>query len=228
MQSTFHLYPAILTTNEVVAQSQLTMCSTFETCSIVQIDVIDGIFADNLTISPLDFPALTYNGLGIDVHLMVEEPLDFVYELVSVKDVVPIRAVIIQPERVSGMLSVLEEIRQQDWKVGVSLNVGTDVDDIMAELSDYLEHISIWQVMGVPAGFQGQRFNPGSVSTLTRLVELLPTNHESEILLDGGVSPDTLDAVLRVGATGVVVGSYLWKHQDPLEQWHHLLQKIAE
>lgn len=222
------IYPAILTTNEVVAQSQLTMAATFPGCQIVQIDVIDGWFADNLTISPLDFPALTFDSLGIDLHLMVEEPLDFVYELVSIKDLVPIRTVIVQPERVSGLNSVLEEIRQQDWRIGISLDLGTDVEDIFEEVEAFHEEIAIWQVMGVKAGFQGQRFHPEALETVRHLKKKLSDHFAGELLVDGGIKPENLPILFESGATGSVVGSFLWRHLNPLDQWQQLQTLLAK
>ncbi len=223
--SDFKLYPAILTMSDIIAQSQLTISDTLETAEVTHIDVVDGWFADNLTISPSDFAGYEYGDNKIDVHLMVEEPLDYVYELIAVKDTVPVRAVIVQAERVSGLVSVLEEIRQQGWQAGVSINIGSDVEDVIEDVGEFAGHVSIWQAMGVPAGFQGNRFNVEALATLQTIVTMAGGLYK-ELLVDGGIQPEILHKIIKAGATGAVVGSFIWKAQNPVVQWDILRAEL--
>lgn len=225
--SDFSLYPAILTLSDVVAQSQLTISDTLDGAEVTHIDVIDGWFADNLTISPTDFAGYQYGDNKVDVHLMVEEPLDYVYELQMVKQSVPVRAVIVQAERVSGLVSVLEEIRQQGWQPGVSINIGSDVQDIIDEVGEFAGHIPIWQVMGVPAGFQGNKFHEEALATLTTVVENVGGLY-GELLVDGGIQPTVLPSIKKAGATGAVVGSYIWKAAEPATRWDELRHVVLK
>lgn len=219
--SDFKLYPAILTMSDIIAQSQLTISDTLEGADVTHIDVLDGYFADNVTISPSDFAGYQFGDNKVDVHLMVEEPLDYVYELIAVKAQVPVRAVIVQAERVSGLVSVLEEIRMNQWLPGVSINIGSDTEDIIEEVGEFAGHVPIWQVMGVPAGFQGNTFNDTALTTLKTVVETVGGLY-TELLVDGGIQPEILKKIQKAGATGAVVGSYIWKAQDPAVQWETL------
>lgn len=219
--SELKLYPAILTMSDVIAQAQLTISDTLEGAEMTHIDVVDGWFADNLTISPADFENYIYGDNKIDVHLMVEEPLDYVYELVAVKQSVPIRAVIVQAERVSGLVGVLEEIRANQWLPGVSINIGSDAEGIIDEVGEFAGQVPIWQVMGVPAGFQGNTFNAEALSTIKVLTENVGGLYK-ELLVDGGITPEIIRQLQKAGATGAVIGSFLWKAKEPVEQWNLL------
>lgn len=221
------LYPAILTTNDVVAQSQLTMTQAFET-PVVHIDVVDGFFADTLTISPLDFPKYQFHDLQLDVHIMAEEPLDYVYELVSVADFLPIRAVIVQVEHLSSIANVVEEIKSHQWQVGISLALGTDVESIFQEIQAENLELDLWQVMGVQVGAQGGKFRPEALAMLKEIRASLPAGYSGEIILDGGVNPERLPAIRQAGANGVAVGSFLWNSQDPNARWQELKETVLK
>lgn len=216
MSSDLKIYPSILTGSAETAQEQLHRLDGDKLQELgvvaVQFDVIDGQFADNLTLSPLDIAELDFNGWQCDLHLMVDEPLDFVFETESVKDRLPIRAVIGQVEHMSYQVPFLEEVRQQDWKVGLSLDLHTPVEAI-DEAS--WQHLDIVQVMGNYAGKQGQPFNPAALETIKEVAaEIKVRGLSCELLLDIGANPENIDQLYKAGVTGICPGSLLWKSES--------------
>lgn len=211
-ESTFLIYPAILTESIQLAQSQVMAISAVPKIRTVQIDVIDGQYADNVTITPSDLPEIDFSELSCDLHLMTEEPLDFLHEAIAVRELVPVRAVIGQIERMSHQRDFLLSVKEQSWVPGLSLDLFTPVDEIDDQAWDSLD---IVQLMGVEAGFQGQSFNPLVLKKIKELQKVAKEHNRSiEICIDGGVSLEVVEELRRAGATSVVVGSGIWEQQD--------------
>ena len=210
-----HLYPAILTDSLKQVRAELDAVGEIEGIEVFQVDVIDGNFADNLTVTPVDLTEIDFGQEQIDLHLMVEEPLDYVYEAIGHKDALPIRAVIAQVEKMSHQRPFIEEVKQNQWKVGLSLDLYTPLESI-DEAS--WEEINIIQLMGIEAGFQGQKFHQSILFKLEELRQLLKKhNRNPEIVVDGGVKFDNLQPLLDAGADSVVIGSGLWNSDNARE-----------
>lgn len=210
------LYPGILVGTAAQAQQELDEIREIPGVEVFQIDVIDGIFADNATITPSDLQEINFHKERIDLHLMVEEPLDYVYECDSLSVELPIRAVIAQVERMSFQEPFLDEIIKHDWLPGLSLDLYTPVEAI-DEAS--WEKLKVVQLMGIEAGFQGQEFHSGVLYKIEEVVAEIENRglEELEIIIDGGVKFGNLQPLLNAGADAVVVGSGLWKTQNARE-----------
>jgi ribulose-phosphate 3-epimerase len=206
------IYPAILTDSTAQANEQLATVQEIGDIETVQIDIIDGRFADNLTISPADFTELEFGELTCDLHIMTEEPMDFVFELLENKNEVPVRAVIGQVERMSNQHFFLEEIQKHEWLPGLSLDLFTPVEAIDETSWQYVKVI---QLMGVEAGFQGQKFND---LVIEKIVELHTVGREFgaefEVIIDGGITLKVAEKLSGEGIDGLVVGSAFWNSQD--------------
>lgn len=220
-----NIYPALLSDSRLEIQGQLDLLAEAEAGSdieTVQIDIIDGKFADNLTVTPADLPDIEWGEVSLDIHLMTEEPLDYVYELIDVKDQLPVRGVIAQIERMSNPSHFLEEVEKNGWLPGVSLDLFTPIDALDA---DSLRFIKIIQIMGIEAGFQGQKFNPLALDKIRQLA--IPCqNLHIELLVDGGVNQETIAGIARAGASGVAIGSALWKSSS-ISDTIELLQQLS-
>ena len=213
------VYPAILTGDTNQAQAQIDLAKKLGV-SGVQLDVIDGFYADNLTITPKDCTALDFGKLSLDFHLMVDEPMDYLHELISVKSQLPVRAVIAQVEKMSHQQDFLEEAKRHGFLAGLSLDLFTPLEQLESES---LDGLNVLQVMGVRAGFQGQEFNPQALEVVKRAVvlrERLKLNFA--VLVDGGVKLENATSIKQAGADAVVVGSALWQSQDPQAFIKHL------
>ncbi len=206
------IYPAILTDSLSQAQQQLDIAQELSDIETVQIDIIDGRFADNLTFTAADFGELEFGDLTCDLHLMTEEPMDAVYELIEYSKVVPVRAVIGQVERMSNQKFFLEEVEKHEWEPGLSLDIFTPLEAID---DDSWQFLKVVQLMGVEAGFQGQQFNPHVLEKIEEL-KLLALKFEKsiEIIVDGGVTTETMKKIVDVGVDSVAVGSALWNATD--------------
>lgn len=212
------LYPAILSDSPDLIAEQLELSQLSEEVETVQIDIIDGLFAENVTVTPSDLVGQEFGDLTLDFHLMTEEPLDFVYEARDYKDELPIRAIIAQVEHLSNQPDYLKDVRNQEWKAGLSLNLFTPIDAIDPESWEFLD---IVQIMGIEAGFQGQTFHPSALDTIREVAKKISQLDKNvEIIVDGGVTLQLIDRLREFGVTGVAVGSGLWQASDVEEAIH--------
>jgi ribulose-phosphate 3-epimerase len=206
-------YPALLSDSVDEIQKQLSIAQSLESVEVVQIDVIDGQYADNMTVTPLDLVDLDFHNLKIDFHLMVEEPINYVSEIIQCEEQLPVRAVIAQIERLSHQAEVLSELKKNKIQAGLSLDLFTPIESIdLSSASD----IDLIQLMGVEAGFQGQSLHQSVFKKLTDLIQWLKTyDLSAEVVVDGGVKLDNILLFKQAGVDAVAVGSLLWTAKEP-------------
>jgi pentose-5-phosphate-3-epimerase len=83
---------------------------------------MDGLFTDEVSVTLADLTEVEYGDLNLDIHLMTQEPMDFVWELIELKEWLPISSVSAQIERMSYQADFISEIRKQSWKAQCHLN----------------------------------------------------------------------------------------------------------
>ena len=207
-----NLYPAILTGSITEAQAQIKSVAPLPNIRSVQIDIIDGLFADNVTITPADLAEIDFGELSCDLHLMTEEPLDFVYEAIDQKSQVPFRAMIAQVERMSRQADFLQIVRSNTWQPGLSLNLYTPIEAVD---EDSWQNIDIMQLMAIEAGFQGQQFAATIFNKIKEVKEKVhQLGRDIELIVDGGVKPEHLAELQTAGVDGIAVGSGLWQAKN--------------
>ncbi|MBP7876000.1 hypothetical protein KA012_03320 [Candidatus Woesebacteria bacterium] len=214
------VYPAILTGDIQKVQDQIDISSGLDACEVVHIDLIDGLFADNLTITPADLETCEFGSLQCDLHIMAIDPEDVVNEAVEFASMVPIRAVIGQVEKMGSEQSFVDAVRRQGWQAGLSLDVDTALDSIDEEI---WKELQIVQVMGVVAGEQGQSFIERTLELVKEIAQLREEQHlQFELLVDGGIRPALISRLEKLGVNGCTMGSFLWKSDEPAVQWQKL------
>jgi ribulose-phosphate 3-epimerase len=207
------LYPAILTESLATFRQQLAMLVENEDTQTVHIDIMDGFFVDALTVSPADLSEMEFGQLKLDLHLMVDEPLDYVYEAEELKAKLPIRSMIAQIEHMSHPQSYVQEVKKHGWKVGLALDVHTPIEEIPDEV---WKDLDIVQLMAVEAGAQGSEFQSLVFAKIDELkLKLSEFSSKAQIYIDGGLDEQTLPQILATKPAGVIVGSAIWTADQP-------------
>lgn len=203
------IVPAVLiyTVDDYVHQLRLAKQMTDR----VQLDVIDGIFADNKTVSPTELTADP--AIQLDVHLMVNHPKEFIAHVLHLEP----SLIIIQYEVNHDFNGALKLTHEHEIKTGIGINPETSIKDI----KDYLDQIDHLLIMSYPAGFAGQKFQPENLSKVRQIREIRP---DVEIGLDGGVSDDNLEQIIDAGVDVINVNSFLFEAADPIANY----QKLTE
>jgi ribulose-phosphate 3-epimerase len=215
------IYPAILTDSFQVLTDQLSLVKDHPAVEVVHLDVIDGFFADNLTITPLDLNEVELGNIQLDLHLMANEPLDFVYEAVAGVEHTAIRTVIGQIEQMSWQSEFLEEVKKHGWRTGLALNLFTPLESIDEASWD---HIDVIQLMAIEAGGQGRTFNPLVLEIIKEArAKIASLGKQVEILIDGGIDLERLPSLAQAGVDSVAIGSEIWQASDPAIELQELL-----
>lgn len=175
-----------------------------------QLDIIDGQYVDNRTIQLSDISRPT--DLNMDVHLMVNDPKQFVEQAILLHA----NNIIIQIECCDNIMPFLERIKKSGLNAGVAINPETSLKSLKP-YKEILDHVLI---MGYPAGFAGQKLNPIVFDRLAEVREMFPS---VEVGLDGGVSPSNAKKVLQAGFDVVNINTLIFGNADPLSAYSELL-----
>lgn len=161
------------------------------------IDVMDGHFVPAISFGTgmvRTMERLTTKPL--DVHLMVEKPLDFLPELEELggkAGLGPLR----DPGRAGSVCAA-------GMQAGLVLNPETPVESALP----YLAQISQLLLMTVHPGCGGQVYLPGSNEKIAAAKSLLQGQGSNTVIqVDGGITPGTLPGAYAAGARSIVAGS---------------------
>lgn len=172
------------------------------------IDVMDGKFVEKDTTSVMKDYALTIShisNLGLDVHLMVENVEEFMDEYLM-----------LEPEFLTFHIeatkteertkNIIEQIKDNGTKVGISISPDTSLEDI----KPYLSQIHMVLVMTVVPGKGGQKLIPETLDKVRELKNYIDENGiDIDIEVDGGINGETAELAKEAGANILVAGNYL-------------------
>ncbi|WP_138414922.1 ribulose-phosphate 3-epimerase [Aquibacillus sediminis] len=174
----------------------------------IHVDVMDGHFVPNITIGPLVVQSIRpITSLPLDVHLMIENPDQYVIEFVKAgADIITVHQ-----ETCTHLHRTVQMIKNAGVKAGVVINPATPVELIKPILSE----VDLVLLMTVNPGFGGQAFIPSvleKANTLSMWRKELGLSFEIEV--DGGVNPDTAKQCKQAGVDVLVAGSAVFNKQD--------------
>lgn len=196
------IIPAILTTDIREVEEKLTRAEGI--VRRVQIDIIDGVFAENRTIEPSALEVVETD-LSLDMHLMTKEPIDWVE-----------RAARGGADRIIGQIEMMaSQVEFVGKAVEIGLQVGLAIDlntEIEALDPVVLTNLDVVLVMAVKAGWGGQKFDPRALDKVKRLDEIRVNDKSPfKICVDGGETLETIDETHFAGADEVAIGARIFK-----------------
>jgi ribulose-phosphate 3-epimerase len=184
---------------------------------MLHVDVMDGHFVPNITIGPAvvkDIRKVTK--LPLDVHLMIENPGDYVDLFVKAgADMITFH---IETISKTELRIKSQELRKSGVKVGISLNPATPLKRIIPVLG----LVDFVLVMSVNPGFGGQEFIPSAVAKIKQLRAIFKGN----IAVDGGINDINAKKVIQFGANILAAGSYIFKSNNCKEAIRRLRCQI--
>ena len=175
----------------------------------LHLDIMDGRFVPNISFGlPVITSIKKATNKIFDVHLMIEEPEKFTPAFKAAgADILPIHV-----EACNHLHRNLEQIRSLNMKAGVALNPHTPISQIEEVLSD----ADLVCIMTVNPGFGGQKFITSMLSKIERLKNaIIKQNSKALIEIDGGVTLDNAEAIVKAGADILVAGSTIFNSADP-------------
>lgn len=206
--------PGILESNFDGLSNKLLRVSDFS--DKVFVDVIDGRFTENETIG-MDELMDSSTELGIWIHLMTEEPINYLNQCREVGA----ELVVGQVELMEDQVKFIKEGKHLGVKTGLALDLATPVDFLEEEALGITDTVLL---MAVEAGFSGQEFDEG---VLKKIRELREGGFEGDIFVDGGVNEKTIGECVKAGANGFSVTSGIWQADNQIKAYANLL-KMAQ
>ncbi len=174
----------------------------------LHVDVMDGHFVPNLTIGPPLVKAIARVATRpLDVHLMIENPLEFAEAYAGAgAEVLTFHWEVARSEAKAG--DVIAAFREHGVpRVGVAVNPDTPIE----ELDPILGAVDLVLVMSVIPGFGGQSFLS---EVLSKVRWLRARGFEGHIEMDGGLNEQTLPLCAEAGADALVAGSAIFGPPD--------------
>lgn len=174
------------------------------------IDLMDGHFAKNITLSPDLVKAMSKHGsLPMDIHMMVTEPTQWI-EIMAANG-----ATWISPHAETinvNAFRVFNQIESLGLKTGVVINPSTP----LVWVQHYLDRVDLLTLMTVDVGFAGQPFIEQVLPKIEEAAELKAKHgHTYTIQIDGSCNVKTFKRLWDAGAERFIVGtSGLWS-KDP-------------
>ncbi len=198
--------------------------------TLAQVDVVDGRFARNRTWPYRDrstFDTIVKEEQGLpfwdefefEFDLMIDNPhervMDFVHAGAS-RIIVHAKA----PGAVEA-LQLLADVREDDqgaFTVTTGLALMPDMQpDVLEQFDAIFDFV---QVMGIDrVGFQGEAFNKRALYLVERLRRRYPN---LQIQVDGAVGIDNAHALVKAGATRLIVGHAIFDADDPKAEMEKL------
>lgn len=172
--------------------------------SVLHLDVMDGHFVPNLSYGPMVIERIRERtDLVLDAHLMISDPTRYIDEYIQAG----CDWITFHIEAVPKPTELLQKIRSEGKKAGITLNPGTPVE----ALAECVGECDLVLVMSVEPGFGGQSFMPISIEKVAQIRERF--GPDTLISIDGGIGPATIQEPAAAGARLFVTGSSIFDHE---------------
>ena len=177
----------------------------------IHFDVMDNHYVPNLTFGPMVCKAIRpWTKAPIDVHLMVEKPMDMVdYFIEQGAD-----RITFHYEACRDSKEILKNIKylvENGVKVGIAVSPSTDIKNIY----EFLPYIHMVLIMSVEPGKGGQKFIPETINKIKNLKKYCEENDiDIDIEIDGGINDTSAKECIKAGASILVAGVYVVKSDD--------------
>ena len=172
------------------------------------LDVMDGLFVPNISFGmPIVSSIRKMTKKPLDVHLMIIEPERYIDKFIEIgSDILTVHV-----EATSEMDEILDKMKDSSIKSGIAINPDTPIN----KLEDYINKVDLLCLMGVHAGFGGQKFIEKTFDRLIELKSLIDSRDSSAVIeIDGGVDNTNSKKLKSLGADILVAGSYIFKSSD--------------
>lgn len=187
------------------------------------VDIMDGHFVPNLALS-IDY-VKTLKLVAkrpIDIHLMVDNPYDYLDDLIKVG----VHCISVHVETINqSIFRVLTKIKENGIKTGIAISPRFSVEDYLL-LYPLVNKVI---VMTVEPGFAGQKMIEETIPKISKLRSLKDkNNYNFDIEVDGSNNYSTFLRYKNAGAEISILGTGLFNSDNLENEYVKIREFIAE
>jgi ribulose-phosphate 3-epimerase len=189
----------------------------------IHIDVMDGAFVPNISFGiPVIQAVRRCTDKILDIHLMVEEPLRFIDDIVDAgADIITVHA-----EACTHLHRTIQVIKKRGCKAGVALNPTTPISAL-----DYiLDDLDMVLLMSVNPGFGGATYISAVTDKIYQLKNTIyQRNLPVDIEIDGGITFENVNNCISAGANIIVAGTAIFKGdiKNNIEKFYTIFEEVS-
>ena len=190
-------------------------------CNILHFDVMDGVFVPEMIGGP-GFVAATDIGMLIDVHLMVQNPVDHVDSYINAgADIITVHAESNNAAEAIVRIKAAEKTACRPVLAGLALMPDTTLNEaapLLALKPDIILVLS-FDPRGAPVDI------PTACQRLTDLRALAP---DAVLSFEGGVTKETIDEIAACGPDMMVSSNAILDVKKPKRAYDAMLKALAK
>ena len=187
----------------------------------IHFDVMDGRFVDNISFGNIFLKRVNDQiDLVKDVHIMIEDPLSKVEKFAeSGADYLTFHYEACRDDK--QVFEVIDKIHACGMKAGLSVKPNTAISKVFP----FLHSLDLVLIMSVEPGRGGQPFIDLSLNKIFALRQKIEEERVPTLIsVDGGINDVTAKDCLTAGVDVLVVGQYLFGHEDFEERYKRLFE----
>lgn len=170
--------------------------------SRVHVDLMDGIFAP--TKSPDPEHIWLPHEAKADVHLMYQEPMNYLKQLIKLRP----HMVIIHNEAYVHHMHFAGELHKEGILTGLAVLVDTPIEHAFQIMHSF-DQVLIF------SGKLGYHGGEADLSLLDKVHKVRDHHPEAEIAWDGGINDNNITKLIQAGVDVLNVGGYIQKSENP-------------
>jgi len=209
------IVPEIIAKNKQELRNSILLVE--KEAGLVQLDIMDGVFVPNETWrEPKDLFAIR-TSVAMEAHLMIAHPELALDEWLDspIKRVLVHWEAVARAKRVELFWDMIKKTHAKGKEFGIAFNPETQTD----EVNQLAGEVDVFLFLSVHPGFYGKEFIPEVIPK----IESFRNKYKHAIIeIDGGMKLSNLQSAIRAQVNRIVVGSAIFKAQDPLRELREL------
>lgn len=204
--------PTVLAKDSIELAQQVHKVAPF--AERIQIDLMDGVFAmaQSVLIEEVWWP----HGLITDIHLMYQNPFDYLEKLIHLQP----NMVIVHVETMVHHMHFAAELHKEGIRAGIAVLPDTPIEDLGQILHSF-DHLLIF------SGNLGHFGGAADLSLLEKVAKAKEHHPDLEVGWDGGINESNVRQLSDSGVDVLNVGGFIQGAKNPTEAYNELVDKLT-